>query len=59
MLGRAADLAVFLGLDFPLVDPQRSSVGSIVRAISQAGELVVSVAIVFGGMMLVGLATLL
>jgi hypothetical protein len=59
VLGRAADLAVYLGLDFPPVDPQRRSVGSIVRAISRAGEFVVSVAIVFGGMGLVGLATLL
>ena len=59
MLGRAADLAVYLQLDFPPADPQRRSIGTIVRAISRAGELVVSVAIVFGGMGLVGLATLL
>jgi hypothetical protein len=60
VLGRAADLVVYLGLDFPSADPQRRSIGGLVRAISRAGELIVSVVvIVCSGMGLVGLATLL
>lgn len=59
VLGQAADLAVYLGLDFPPADPQRRSVGSVIRAISRAGELIACVALVVGGMGLVGLATLL
>ena len=59
VLGRAADLAVYLGLDFPPVDPRRPSVGTIIRAISRAGEIIACVALIVGGMGLVGLATLL
>lgn len=59
VLGRAADLAVYLGLDFLPVDTQRRSIGSVIRAISRAGELIACVALVVGGMGLVGLATLL
>lgn len=59
VLGRAADLAVYLGLDFPPVDPKRWPVGSIGRAISQVGELIACVALIVSGMGLVGLATLL
>ena len=59
VLGRAADLVVYLGLDFPPVAPQRRSVGLVIQAISRAGELIACVALVIGGMGLVGLATLL
>lgn len=59
VLGRAADLSVYLGLDFPQVDPRRRSVGTVIHAISRAGELIACVALIVGGMGLVGLATLL
>ena len=58
VLLRAADLALYLRLDFPAVEPPRQRVGPILRLVSRGGEMVACLAIVIGGMGLIGLASL-
>lgn len=63
---RAADIALFLGVDFPSVTPPRSRVAPVLRALRDragpaltlAGEAVAALVLVAGGIVLTGLATL-
>ena len=59
VLARASDLALYLNLDFPPVEPARQSVAPVLRALSRAGELVACLTIVIAGMGLIGLASLI
>lgn len=56
---RASDLALYLGLDSPAVEPPRQHLAPILRALSRGGEMVACLSIIIGGMRLIGLATML
>jgi hypothetical protein len=56
---RASDLALYLGLDFPAVEPPRHPLAPILRALSRGGEAVACLSIIVGGMSLMGLASML
>jgi hypothetical protein len=58
VLARAGDLARSLHLDFLPVTPPRSQVAPILRALMSGVEVAAALVIVFGGVALVGLATL-
>ncbi|MCJ2131272.1 hypothetical protein [Methylobacterium sp. E-045] len=58
VLARAGDLARALHLDFLPVTPPREPVAPILRALMSGAEVAAALVIVFGGMALVGLATL-
>ena len=54
----AADRARLSARTAPLVEPPRQRVGPILRLVSGAGEMIACLAIVIGGMGLIGLASL-
>jgi len=57
VLGRAADLALYLRLDFPAVDPARDPIAPALRLLSDLGEAVAALSLICGGLVVVGLAT--
>ena len=58
VLARASDLSLYLNLDFPPVEPPRSALAPILRALSRSGEFVAALVLVVGGMAAIGLASL-
>lgn len=58
MLGRAADLALYLRLDFPATEPARAPVAPVLRLLSGLGEAVAALSLICGGLVVIGLATL-
>lgn len=59
VLARAADAARELNVDFPEVDLPREPVAPVLRLLRRAGEILAAVALIAGGGVLVGLATLI
>ncbi|MDR7038935.1 hypothetical protein J2X36_003707 [Methylobacterium sp. BE186] len=59
VLARASDAALYLNVDFRPAGPPRGRVAPVLRALSRAGELVAYLALIAGGAVLTGLATLL
>ncbi|KQP67678.1 hypothetical protein ASF41_21670 [Methylobacterium sp. Leaf111] len=58
VLGRAADLALYLRLDFPATEPARAPVAPVLRLLSGLGEAVAALSLICGGLVVIGLATL-
>ena len=58
VLGRAADLALYLRLDFPANEPARSRLAPALRALNGLGEALAALSLICGGIIVVGLATL-
>ena len=58
VLGRAADLALYLRLDFPANEPARSRLAPALRLLNGLGEAFAALSLICGGLIVIGLATL-
>lgn len=58
VLARASDVALYLRLDFPAVEPPRSALAPVLRALSRSGEFVAALVVIIGGMAAIGFASL-
>ena len=58
VLGRASDLALYLRLDFPAVEPARKRLAPTLRLLDRLGEAVAALSLICGGLLVIGLATL-
>ncbi|GEP07393.1 hypothetical protein [Methylobacterium oxalidis] len=59
MQAQAADLAASLNLDFPPCSPPRRPLAPLLRLLARAGEIAACLALIAGGAVLTGFATLL
>ena len=58
VLARASDLAMYLNLDFPPIDPPRSPLAPVLRFLALSGEFAGAFVLICGGMVAIGLASL-
>ncbi|KQQ39137.1 hypothetical protein ASF58_22865 [Methylobacterium sp. Leaf125] len=58
VLDRAADLALYLRLDFPAAEPARARLAPALRLLCGLGEAVAALSLICGGLLVIGVATL-